>query len=220
MAASLGALALLFACAFLLGSIPWGVIVSKLAYRKDIRETGSGNIGATNALRAMGKTGGAAVFLLDAGKGVVAGAVGCLLWSQWVDASALGVPDARALCGAVALWGCVWGHIFSPWLKFKGGKGISVAFGCLFFALGPGGALLELAVFIVFVAVTRYVSLGSIMAAVALLPLSVWLLWGSWMAVALCWLCALTVIWAHRGNIKRIASGTENRLSFKKKDES
>ena len=217
MAASWGLLALLFVCAFLLGSIPWGVIVSKLAFRKDIRDEGSGNIGATNALRAMGKRGGASVFLLDAAKGVAAGALGCLLWPHWVDAAALDVLDARALCGAVALVGCVWGHIFGPWLKFKGGKGISVAFGCLFFTLGPLGALIELGVFIVFVAATRYVSLGSIMAAVALVPLAVWMLWGSWAAIVLCVLAAATVIWAHRGNISRIAHGTESKLSFKKK---
>lgn len=210
-------LGLLFACAFLLGSIPWGVIVSRLAYKKDIRDTGSGNIGATNALRAMGKTGGTLVFLLDAGKGVAAGALGCLVWSPWVDAQALGVPSAWALCGGLALLGCVWGHIFSPWLKFKGGKGISVAFGCLFFTLGPVGALIELGVFIVFVAVFRYVSLGSVMAAVALIPLAFWMLWGSWVAVGCCIVAALTVIWAHRANIKRIVSGTESRLSFTRK---
>lgn len=217
MAASWGLLALLFVCAFLLGSIPWGVIVSKLAFRKDIRDEGSGNIGATNALRAMGKRGGASVFLLDAAKGVAAGALGCALWPQWVDGAALGVPDARALCGAVALLGCVWGHIFCPWLKFKGGKGISVAFGCLFFTIGPVGALIELGVFIVFVAITRYVSAGSVMAAVALVPLSFWAFWGMWAAIALYVLAAATVIWAHRGNIGRIAQGTESKLSFKKK---
>lgn len=220
MGASVGLLALLLVCTFLLGSIPWGVIVSRVAYHRDIRETGSGNIGATNALRAMGKTGGASVFLLDAGKGVASGAIGCLLWSQWIDAPALGIPSSWVMCGAVALWGCVWGHIFSPWLKFKGGKGISVAFGCLFFTIGWQGALMELGVFIVFVAVSRYVSLGSVMAAVALMPLSVWLLWGNWAAVAICCICALTVIWAHRANIGRIASGTESRLSFKKKERS
>lgn len=217
MAASWGLLALLFVCAFLLGSIPWGVIVSKLAFRKDIRNEGSGNIGATNALRAMGKRGGASVFLLDAAKGALAGAIGCLLWPQWVDGADLGVPDVQALCGAVALLGCVWGHIFCPWLKFKGGKGISVAFGCLFFTIGPVGALIELGVFIVFVAATRYVSAGSIMAAVALVPLSFWAFWGVWAAIALYVLAAVTVIWAHRGNISRIAQGTESKLSFKKK---
>lgn len=218
MAASWGLLALLFACAFLLGSIPWGLIISKAAYAKDIRDVGSGNIGATNALRALGKKGAAAVFLLDAGKGVLAGFLGCVIWVHWIDASALGVSDARALCGAVALLGCVFGHIFCPWLGFKGGKGISVAFGCLFFTIGPLGALIELAVFIVFVATTRYVSLGSVMAAVALLPLSVWLLFGSWAAIALCFVCAIAVIWAHRGNIARIAHGEERKLGSKKEN--
>lgn len=219
MAASLGLIALLFACAFLLGSIPWGVIISRVAYKKDIRNVGSGNIGATNALRAMGKRGGASVFLLDMGKGVLAGLLGGVIWPHWVDAASLGIADARALCGAIALLGCVWGHIFSPWLKFKGGKGISVAFGCLFCTIGPIPALIELAVFIVMVALTRYVSLGSVMAAVALMPLSFFVYQGSPASIVLCCIAALTVIWAHRGNISRIAHGEERRLSFKKKEE-
>ena len=142
MAAIIGWLALSFAVSFLLGSIPWGVIVSKLAYHKDIRDEGSGNIGTTNAFRAMGKAGGALVFVLDFGKGLLSGWLAFWFWAPlagWAEidyslagatlpATVEGLPvDAGALALALAFAGCTLGHIFSPWLKFKGGKGIAVA---------------------------------------------------------------------------------------------
>lgn len=118
---------------------------------------------------------------------------------------------------AVSFLGCVWGHIFSPWLKFKGGKGIAVAVGCLFVTFGVVGAVLELAIFIVLVVATRYVSVGSIAAALACPFFSLYFFWGDWLAFALCSLAGLTVVWAHRENIKRLLSGTENRVGSKKK---
>lgn len=152
MAAIIGWLALSFAVSFLLGSIPWGVIVSKLAYHKDIRDEGSGNIGTTNAFRAMGKVGGALVFVLDFGKGLLSGWLAFWFWAPlagWAEidyslagatlpATVEGLPvDAGALALALAFAGCTLGHIFSPWLKFKGGKGIAVAAACLVFVFGP-----------------------------------------------------------------------------------
>ncbi len=218
MAASVALLALLFVCAFLLGSIPWGVIISRLAYHTDIREVGSGNIGATNAVRALGAKGGGVVFALDVAKGAVAGALGRLLWPLFIAPGSLDVPDVALLCGSVAFAGCVWGHIFCPWLGFKGGKGISVAVGCEIFTLGPVGvgALSELAVFLIFAATTRYVSLGSIMAAVALPFIALGLMWGNWLAIIITSAVALTAIWAHRANVGRLVAGTERRFSFRK----
>ena len=117
----------LFVAAFLLGSIPFGLIISKVFYHTDLREHGSGNIGTTNAIRTMGKVGGYAVFVLDFGKGLLSGV---LAWafSSWFlpgggfEPGALVTYDTML---AVAFLGCVWGHIFCPWLGFKGGKGIA-----------------------------------------------------------------------------------------------
>ena len=122
----LGALGV-FVISFLLGSIPWGVIISKVFYHTDIREHGSGNIGTTNAMRTMGKVGGSAVFVLDFGKGIVSGLIAAAAAAMFgggmsLSGHVIGYDDFVT----VAFLGCVWGHIFSPWLGFKGGKGIAV----------------------------------------------------------------------------------------------
>lgn len=229
-------LIVLFAISFLLGSIPWGLIVSKAFFKKDIRQEGSGNIGATNAVRGMGIKGGAAVFVLDAGKGALAGAIAWFIWAPLLTNAfsldtvvvftalhgnvvsahdAIAAGQVSMLCAAVAFIGCTLGHIFCPWLGFKGGKGISVAFGCEFFALGPVGALIDLVVFAVFAVTTRWVSLGSIMAAVAVPLMSVWICWNCWPAAALIDITALVVIWAHRGNIRRLMHGEEPKFGSK-----
>lgn len=208
----------LFVVCFLLGSIPWGLIISKLFYHTDIREHGSGNIGTTNAMRTMGKKGGAAVFVLDFGKGLLAGFLP--LVACWFFVPGGGVspdsPLSYATYQGIGFLGCVWGHIFSPWLKFKGGKGIAVAVGSLFFTFGPVGALIELAVFIVVVVTSRYVSAGSLAAAVVCPFLSLWIFWGEWPAWAMCVIAAVTVVWAHRGNIARLRAGSESRIGSKK----
>ena len=196
-----------FAVAFFLGSIPWGLVISKLFFHKDLREEGSGNIGTTNAIRSMGKAGGYAVFVLDFGKGVLSGFIG--LWA----AQALGFDDAmRGISVCAAFLGCVWGHIFSPWLGFKGGKGIAVAVGCLFVTFGPIGALLELAIFIVLVPLTKYVSVGSMAAALACPFFALYFFWGNWPAWAMCAIAGLTVFWAHRANLARLLAGEERKL--------
>ena len=233
----------LFAVAFLLGSIPWGVIISKVFFKKDIRNEGSGNIGTTNAMRSMGKVGGSAVFLLDFGKGLLSGAIalavaGLLLADNPATGQPLVLPLLTAvtgdkmlaydmtldgafvkqICLAVAFLGCIWGHIFSPWLGFKGGKGIAVAVGCLFMTFGPVGALLELSIFIVLVVATRFVSLGSVAAAVACPFFSLYFFWGNWFAIVICTIAAITVVWAHRENIGRLIAGNERRIADKKKE--
>lgn len=196
-----------FAIAFLLGSIPWGLVISKVLYHQDLREVGSGNIGTTNAIRAMGKVGGYAVFLLDFGKGLLSGFIG--LWiAQWA-----GFDDAaRGIALSVAFLGCVCGHIFTPWLKFKGGKGVAVAIGCLFVTFGPLGAVIELAIFAVLVVAVRYVSVGSMAAALACPFLGLWIYWGNWPAVIICAITGIIVFWAHRGNLVRLRAGEERRL--------
>ncbi|MBP3867232.1 MAG: glycerol-3-phosphate acyltransferase, partial [Eggerthellaceae bacterium] len=149
----IGAYIAIFVIAFLLGSVPWGLVISKVFYGKDLRDEGSGNIGTTNAIRSMGKVGGYAVFVLDFGKGLLSGFLGL-----WI-AQALGMDAAQVqIATAVAFLGCTWGHIFTPWLKFKGGKGIAVAIGCLFVTFGVVPSVLELTIFGVLVVLTKYVS--------------------------------------------------------------
>lgn len=205
------ALVLVFFASIIVGSIPWGVIISRLFFSKDIRSEGSGNIGATNAARTLGKKGAAAVFLLDFGKGLVSGWFGLICVGQLGDA-----PELASVAMALSFLGVVLGHVFSPWLGFKGGKGISAAFGNLFFLFGPLWALAELALFIVVVALSKYVSAGSIAAAIAAPFVALFVYWGQWVAVVIVLLAAIVVIWAHRGNIKRIANGTEHRIGAKK----
>ncbi|MDO4443482.1 MAG: glycerol-3-phosphate acyltransferase [Slackia sp.] len=208
-----------FAASFLLGSIPWGVIISKTVYHTDIREHGSGNIGTTNAMRTMGKAGGIAVFLLDFGKGLLSG--GIAIGALWFFVPGAGLaPDAlvnNVTMGAVAAMGCTLGHIFSPWLGFHGGKGIAVAIGALCFAFGPIGAFVEVfCIFAPLVLITRYVSVGSIASAALCPVIACFLFWGEWPAIVLYALTGGTVVWAHRENIKRLIAGTESRIGSKK----
>ena len=208
----------LFVAAFLLGSIPFGLIISKVFYHTDLREHGSGNIGTTNAIRTMGKVGGYAVFVLDFGKGLLSGLLAW--WFSWnilpSGGLAPGVLVSYDTMLAVAFLGCVWGHVFSPWLKFKGGKGIAVAVGCLFVTFGWVGACLELLIFAVLVVATKHVSVGSIAAAAACPFFALYFFWGDWLAWACCTIAAVTVVWAHRGNIARLRAGTESRIGQKK----
>lgn len=213
----------LFAASFLLGSIPWGLVISRVFFHTDIREHGSGNIGTTNAMRTMGKKGGAAVFLLDFGKGLLSGVL-ARAFSWWLLPGGGLLPDALVsydVMLGVAFLGCVWGHIFSPWLGFKGGKGIAVAVGCLFVTYGVLGACLELTIFIVLVLATRYVSVGSLTAAAACPFFAAYYFLAMDFAPAAflcCTVAGLTVVWAHRGNIERLRSGIEPRVGDKKKE--
>ena len=212
-------LAATFAVAFLLGSIPWGVVIGKLFFHTDIRESGSGNIGTTNAMRVIGKKGGIAVFILDFGKGLLSGFLATILASYALAGGAPAgfewVTERDFL--AVSFIGCISGHIYSPWLGFHGGKGIAVAVGCLFFVFGFVGAWIELGIFIVLVVATRYVSVGSIAAAVACPFLALYYYWGDPFAWCLITLSAFLVFYAHKANMQRLRSGTESRIGDKKK---
>lgn len=198
--------------AYLLGSIPTGYLVAK-AKGIDIRSVGSGNIGATNAMRVLGKPAGIFVLLMDALKGFAAVA---LLADGLPQLLQLSIPNVQAnhlLAGICA----VLGHNYTCWLKFKGGKGIATTAG-VFLALAPWALLVALVVFILAVLLTKYVSVGSIAAAIAL-PVTVWVmspqnvLLGS-MTTAL----GVLAIYKHKGNIQRLRAGTENRLGTKKEN--
>lgn len=207
-------LAAVCAVSFLLGSIPWGVIISKAVYHTDIREHGSGNIGTTNAMRTMGKAGGAAVFLLDFGKGLLASAA-ALACATYARGEGFAVDSGIAL--ALATTACTWGHIFSPWLGFRGGKGIATAIGALCIAFGPAGAFVEVfCIFAPLVLITRYVSVGSIASAALCPVIAAVLFWGQWPDVACYAITGATVVWAHRANIARLRAGDESRIGAKK----
>ena len=220
MAAIIGWLALSFAVSFLLGSIPWGVIVSKLAYHKDIRDEGSGNIGTTNALRVAGPKVAALTLLLDCLKGAI-----CVLIARTLIAGVgYGFPPSIMAPGAAGDWmlgviclAAVWGHIFSPYLNFHGGKGIAVGLGVILAWYWPIGLSL-LGMFIVAVAITKYVSVGSLAAAIGL-PIAACAVFPySSLGLKFCMaMIGITVVWAHRANIKKLMTGKESKLSFTKR---
>lgn len=190
--------------AYLLGSIPFGYLLVRIFRKEDIRATGSGNIGATNVVRSGAKGLGALTFLLDAAKGYVAVfAAGCLL-GEWFSS-----PDLRAVSAFFA----VVGHMHPVWLRFKGGKGVATAFG-VFLALSPVAALIGLAVFLVVFLIWRYVSLASIVSAIAF-PIMALILARDQrtpLFVAVVVLIPAIVVFKHRQNISRLLSGTEYRF--------
>jgi glycerol-3-phosphate acyltransferase PlsY len=194
--------------AYLLGSIPFGYVLVRLFRKEDIREQGSGNIGATNVVRSGAKGLGALTFLLDALKGYVAVAA-----AAWVlDLHALQQVSLQSATAVAALAAIV-GHIFPVWLGYKGGKGVATAFG-VFVAVAWLPAVASLLVFIVVFALSRYVSLGSILGAAAF-PVFAFLAphfpyEASIIAVIL--IVPLIVVVKHRQNIDRLIHGTEHRF--------
>ena len=188
--------------AYLVGGIPFGYLVGRMC-GVDVRTVGSKNIGATNVFRTVGKKWGFLAFFLDVMKGLL----------PTLAAKAWGCADWLPLAVGVA---CVVGHMLTPYMKFKGGKGVATAFGML---LGLMPALVGVAflVFVVAFALTNYISLGSCSAA-AFLAVSVWFpILGTrgYADLPQCILVtaiALFVIWKHRSNIARLVSGTENKI--------
>ena len=221
--------------AFLLGSIPFGLIIAR-AKGINIRDHGSGNIGATNVLRVIGKKYGITCLLLDALKGFIPVVIAISLirfegMKNPMTLTAL-LPHAgdfpmltaqmfQVITGLCA----VLGHNYSPWVGFKGGKGIATSAGVLI-ALMPAAIVILIAVWLLVFVISRYVSLASIVAA-AVLPLVT--LWGSWFHGKIqngTWnkplfvftlIIGILAIWKHRSNIERLRAGTENRFTRKSK---
>jgi len=188
---------LLVLAAYIVGSIPTGLLLSKAVGGVDIRTMGSGNIGATNAYRTMGRKVGILTLIGDSLKGVL----------PVVAANAFGFPDlVIALAGIAAFLG----HIFPLFLKFKGGKGVATALG-VFIAVSPVAVLCSLGVFSVVLYAWRFVSLASITAA-AMMPVFIALIDRRPVVVAMSVVIAATVIIKHSDNIKRLKNGTENRF--------
>lgn len=207
----------LVACvsAYLLGSIPFGFVLVKLFRGEDIRLSGSGNIGATNVARSGAKALGIATLVLDALKGSLAVGVAWLLsqtnLNYCSDGSCI-LP--RQLMSAAAL-AAILGHMFPVWLRFKGGKGVATALG-VFVVLFPKALLFSLAVFLLAVLLTRYISLGSILAAISFPIAAYFFNAATWQALApVCGICLL-VIAKHHQNIGRLLSGTEHRFGAEK----
>ncbi|MGV8929092.1 MAG: glycerol-3-phosphate 1-O-acyltransferase PlsY [Brevundimonas sp.] len=205
---ALGTVALVTAGGYLLGSIPFGVILTRLATGEDVRSIGSGNIGATNVLRTGRKDLAIATLLLDAGKGAAAYLI--------VQALFPGVPALAAIAGGAAFLG----HLFPVWLGFKGGKGVATFFGLLLAAAWPLG-LLAGATWLIMAAVFRTSSLAALVAAVAapafaLMPLTPLGL-PTTGPVFLLSLATAALIWVrHYQNIARLLKGTEPRIGAKK----
>ena len=193
--------------AYLLGSIPTGYLVAR-AKGIDIRTVGSGNIGATNAFRILGRGPGTFVLLADAAKGAIA-----VLLLPSLLAGSSDVPFR-----IIAALGAVLGHNFTCWLRFKGGKGIATSAGVLA-ALVPWGFLVTLAVFVVVLALGRIVSLASIAAAVALPVAVAFTPPRDRRLVVLTAVLSVLAIARHHANIRRLAAGTERRIGEKKEGE-
>jgi glycerol-3-phosphate acyltransferase PlsY len=196
---------------YLLGSIPFGYLLVRLFRKSDIRETGSGNIGATNVIRSGAKWLGIATLFLDAGKGAAAALIGSALAQH-----ALAPPAAVVNASAIAALAAIVGHVFPVWLRFKGGKGVATGLG-VFLALSPVATLASLAIFLIVFLSMRFVSLASILGA-ASFPLAAALLQrGLWTpAYAACVILGPALIIAkHHENIRRLIAGTEHRWGSK-----
>lgn len=206
MVSSYGFGILLVVLSYLLGAIPFGYLIVHWSQGTDIRRSGSGNIGATNVLRTTGRWAGLLTLVLDALKGYIA-----------VFATGLAThQDERFM--ALSAASAVVGHIFPVYLKFRGGKGVATAVG-VFLSLAPLPLLASLVVFVVIVAIWRFVSLGSVLGSCSFCFLYFLLSYGgghsSWVLLASVF-CSCLIIIRHKDNIKRLVAGMENRFPGKK----
>jgi acyl phosphate:glycerol-3-phosphate acyltransferase len=192
-----------FVIAYLIGSVPFGLLVTRLGGAGDVRAIGSGNIGATNVLRTGRKGLALATLALDLLKGAL---------PVWLANRYLG-PDMAVVAGL----GAVVGHCFPIWLRFKGGKGVATAAGVVI-VLTPAVAAIAIAVFLLAVLATRYVSLGSILGALAAAPAAYFM--GHVQAAELYLLLALIIVLKHAGNIRRLTAGNESRLDLRRSPDS
>jgi acyl phosphate:glycerol-3-phosphate acyltransferase len=215
-------LASLVVVGYLIGSIPFGVLIAA-AHHVDLRKVGSGNVGATNVGRVLGRQWGFLCFFLDVGKGLSA-----VMMARWAMESVGGDPthllhqamQVGVGCAAIA------GHVFNIWLHFAGGKGVATSLGVVLgiYPYFTYAGLCALGIWIVVTMVSRYVSLGSVVAAIAFLPLFVVFNWAfKWATLADVWptgLFAVTmtaiILVRHRSNIRRLLAGTENKIGRKK----
>src|SRR5215472_5472763 len=203
------------AVSYLLGSIPFGYLLVKFFRGQDIRLSGSGNIGATNVARSGARGLGVLTLLLDVLKGALAVGFGWALarsgYNVCGDHPCTPALRLMAIAGLFAILG----HLFPVWLKFKGGKGVATALG-VFAILFPKAVLISLAIFVIVLVASRFVSLGSILAAISF-PIAAWLLYRpEWPSLLLVSLVAVLVVTKHHQNIRRLLAGNENRFGAPK----
>jgi acyl phosphate:glycerol-3-phosphate acyltransferase len=203
---------------FLIGSIPFGYLIGRFFYRTDLRASGSGNIGAMNALRTLGKGGAVAVLLLDAAKGFLP--VFLVLWLRHVEfqitphsyvagVNTIGLASFAGSCAVL-------GHCFSPWLGWKGGKGVATSVGVILALSWPALIVFVIAWIAGALVVSRYSSVGSMFASVVA-PFALFLFTREFAAAAYGVFSALLILWTHRENIARLRLGTEGPLNLFKR---
>ena len=196
--------------AYVLGSIPFAVIVGKLFWGVDVREHGSGNTGATNVLRVFGPAPGFTVLALDGAKGAAAVLVAALL------APAVFGPEGHDWFRMLGAMGAIAGHSFSPFIGFKGGKGVATAAGAII-VMAPRVVPVMIILFLLVTAIGRMVSLGSVVIA-ACFPVATAVLYpGRYSLLAFSIITAVLVIWRHRSNIGRIIHGEEAKITFRRR---
>lgn len=194
-------LILVLLAAYLIGGIPFGYLLVRLTTGRDVRESGSGNIGATNVLRTSGRALGVATLLLDIAKGALA---------VWLADRLLHGSLAGMSAAAIAVMA---GHAYPVFLKFRGGKAVASFIGA-FLYLTPTPLLAIVVIFVATVAISRYISLGSIVAA-GLFPIAVWLIeHPPWYVVSAATLAGAFIVIRHKANLERIRAGNENVFSF------
>jgi len=201
--------------AYAVGAIPWGYLIPRLLKGIDIRTVGSGNIGATNVGRVLGKWWGISVFFLDVAKGFVPAYV---LAPFLAAELGIAVIPSQVACGL----GAILGHMFPVYIGFRGGKGVATSLG-VFLGLAPVPAACALGTWAVVLAATRYMSLGSIIGTASLPAVMVAMDRGRWLGegwpiLALCIFAVLLVIVRHRANLKRLLAGTEPKIGQKKEE--
>ncbi|MBI5724802.1 MAG: glycerol-3-phosphate 1-O-acyltransferase PlsY [Planctomycetes bacterium] len=208
--------------AYIIGSTPFGVIIGKFK-GVDLRKAGSGNVGATNVARVLGRSWGYLCFLLDLAKGLAPALAVCLLVRP---AAGQTVPSVAQQCVWLGVgMGCILGHVLTFWLKFRGGKGVATALGVVLgiFPYFTWAGLSALAIWIIFTLASRYVSVGSIVAALAFLPL---VMAFNHSAIAALWpleafaaAMVLLILIRHRSNIARLFRGQENKIGGQKNEQ-
>ena len=201
--------------AYLLGSIPTGYLVAR-AKGIDIRSVGSGNIGATNVMRILGKPAGILVLVVDGFKGWVACGLLPGYALPFFEVRPGDAGELREVLAIVCGVAAVLGHNYPCWLKFKGGKGIATSAGVLA-ALVPWALIIILSLWILFFALTRYVSIGSLVASFTL-PFASWFTTHSTLLTLVTGAMGVLAIYKHRANIERLLHGTESRVSFGRKE--
>lgn len=184
---------------FLIGSFPTAYLITKIFYGKDIRKLGSGNPGATNVFRCVSKIVGIITFIIDAGKGFIP----VFVASRLFPAESRYIP---ILCGSLS----VTGHMWTPFLGFKGGKGVATGAG-VFLGLFPGATVLSMAVFMAVLFIFKYVSIGSIVASFSM-PIFLAIFGESLLMIVISFCLAVVILWKHKSNIEKIIEKKRKKI--------